>query len=404
MLMAMRTDKSRNWVFRAGQLSGLAAMALLGLVDVLDLMGSWPYDPFRFGPVVLPLAAAAVWLPAHHQGSRLLPSLVIALAAGSLLTTLRLWRVNASGGLWGLSELAGLLIVLLVTTRRGATALTALAVAITLAALLVQPMRTGLDQTRLALGMAQAMIATGVVGAGVYLRHLDDTRQRQLTATRAEQRAEFARDLHDFIAHHVTGIVVQAQGARLVAEHDPARAATALEQIEQAGAETMSAMRRMVGMLRGGQTAAPLAPLHTLADLALLVEAFTAAGGPPVRLSVEGVPDRLPVHVTTSAYRVVMEALTNVRQHARQATVVKVAIARSRNWLVITVVDDGMPDRNVLVRDRAGFGLAGLAERVGSIGGHLRAGPEIGRGWALNAMLPLHDPAPAESGTARVLP
>ena len=136
---------------------------------------------------------------------------------------------------------------------------------------------------------------------------------------RAEQRAEFARDLHDFIAHHVTGIVVQAQGAQFVAEQDPKRVLLALEQIEQAGAETMASMRRMVGVLRDPQ-ARPDAPLAPIAGVRRAGRAggaaSPAAGGPLARLHVDGDVHGLPVEVSTSAYRVVMEALTNMRQHA----------------------------------------------------------------------------------------
>ena len=111
-----------------------------------------------------------------------------------------------------------------------------------------------------------------------------------MDTVRAEQRAEFARDLHDFIAHHVTGIVVQAQGARFIAEQDPQRVLLALEQIEQAGAETMASMRRMVGVLRDPQAPpdAPLAPVAGVAELAPLLDQFNGAGGPVARLHVDG--------------------------------------------------------------------------------------------------------------------
>src|SRR5439155_20087375 len=124
-------------------------------------------------------------------------------------------------------------------------------------------------------------------------------------SVRAEQRAEFARDLHDFIAHHVTGIVVQAQGARIVAADDPQRAIAALEQIERAGVETMASMRRMVGVLRAmdAEPDAPIAPLAGVVDLPTLVEGFTAAGPLPARLHVVGDVGQLPVEVGSSAYR-----------------------------------------------------------------------------------------------------
>jgi signal transduction histidine kinase len=237
------------------------------------------------------------------------------------------------------------------------------------------------------------------VVVGLYLRFQATAREQQLAAVRAEQRAEFARDLHDFIAHHVTGIVVQAQGARYVAGIDPGQAVDAFQQIEQAGAQTMSAMRRMVGVLRQGDYRAPLAPPAGLGELAPLIEGFAAVGGPEVRLSVDDDASRdLPVEVATSAYRVVMEALTNVRKHAGTASTVEVGIHRTPEWLFVRVVNDGPRppvQRSGMVAfdsrsgSGSGFGLVGLAERVGAIGGRLRAGPGIDGGWVVDAALPL---------------
>ena len=137
-------------------------------------------------------------------------------------------------------------------------------------------------------GLLQALAAAGAAGVGLYLRIMAAGRERAMDAVRAEQRAEFARDLHDFIAHHVTGIVVQAQGARFVAEQDPQRVIVALEQIERAGAETMASMRRMVGVLRDpdARPDAPLAPLAGVTDLAPLLDGFNGgrrAAGPAAR-------------------------------------------------------------------------------------------------------------------------
>jgi signal transduction histidine kinase len=216
-----------------------------------------------------------------------------------------------------------------------------------------------------------------------------NNRQRALDSVRAEQRAEFARDLHDFIAHHVTGIVVQAQGARFIAEQDPKRVLLALEQIEQAGTETMASMRRMVGVLRDPESKpdAPLAPVSGVPELLPLAEQFTAAGGPPARLHLEGDPHGLPVEVSTSAYRVVMEALTNARQHAPQATAVDVWVRRAQDQLLVRVANDGPAPRPS--PNSPGYGLVGLTERVRAAGGQIVSGPGVDGGWVVDAVFPL---------------
>jgi signal transduction histidine kinase len=268
------------------------------------------------------------------------------------------------------------------------------AVVATVAAVGLLPARGGFEYQYVIGGLTLALAAAAAIGTGVYLRTLASSRQRAMDAVRAEQRAEFARDLHDFIAHHVTGIVVQAQGARFITEEDPKRVLLALEQIENAGAETMASMRRMVGVLRDPEARpdAPLAPIAGVLELPGLIENFSGAGGPLARLHVDGDVHGLPVEVSTSAYRVVMEALTNIRQHADGARVADVWIRRTPEWLLVRVANDGAPPRTPAVRDRPGYGLVGLTERVRAVGGRITAGPGIDGGWVVDAALPLTVP------------
>jgi signal transduction histidine kinase len=382
----------RNWFPLVVRVAALLAMGVLGLFDMDSGLFHGTVSEIT-GPaeVLLSLATAAVWFPTHRHDSRVLPALAASLAVVSLLMTgFDAVENREAGGSWGLAEATGMTLVLVVLARRGVSAYAVPAAIGIGIALVAQPLRSGFDAEMVALGLLQALVGFGAAAAGAYLRYVADTRQRQLAVARAEQRVEFARDLHDFVAHHVTGIVVQAQGARFVAEQDPQRVMVALEQIEHAGAEAMTAMRRMVAMLRGRGTDAPLSPLAGIADLTPLVETFCAAGGPPVRLQVSGALDGLPVDVTTSAYRVVMEALTNVRQHATGATGVDVQVHRTPDWLLVRVADDGSPPHRAMTpRDRDGFGLVGLAERVDAVGGWLRAGPATDKGWLVDARLPV---------------
>jgi signal transduction histidine kinase len=393
----MLTQKFRRRLFRLWQLAALATMALLGIVDLSAGLadGGAPalFTLLRIGAA---MATAAVWLPSHPQGSVRLPQRALLLGGFSLGLT-ALVAVTGAGysystASWGLAESLGLLGVLFVVTRRGATPWALAAAVLVGAAVSFLPLRSGLDVGYVIAGLMLGLCAAGAIGAGAYLRTIADTRQRALDTVRAEQRAEFARDLHDFIAHHVTGIVVQAQGARFIAEQDPQRVILALEQIEQAGAETMASMRRMVGVLRDPNAApdAPLAPLAGVAELGPLLEGFSGPGGPVTRLHTDGELDGLPVEVSTSAYRVVMEALTNTRQHATGARVVDVWIRRTPDWLLVRVANDGPVARGPVPRDRHGYGLVGLTERVRAVGGRITAGPGIDGGWVVDAALPLN--------------
>jgi signal transduction histidine kinase len=295
------------------------------------------------------------------------------------------------GGSFGLAESVGLLAVMYVVCRRGESRWTVGAVLLLGMAIGFMPLRAGFADDYIIAGLALGLVATAVIGLAVYLRMIESTRLRAMDSVRSEQRAEFARDLHDFIAHHVTGIVVQAQGARFIAEQDPKRVLLALEQIEAAGAETMASMRRMVGVLRdpNARPDAPLAPLAGVDELGPLLEQFSAAGDVLARLHVDGHTAGIAVEVSTSAYRVVMEALTNIRRHAKDARVADVWVRRTPDWLLVRVANDGAPPRAAMPREAPGYGLVGLTERVRAVGGRITAGPGIDGGWVVDAALPL---------------
>jgi signal transduction histidine kinase len=384
----MLRQRNRSVLFHLGQLAALLLMAVLGVADVAGGLGSSPLGVLQ---VLSAVATAAVWLPRHEQGSVRLPKVALLLALGSLLLTALVAATAQTNGSFGAAEALGLLGVLFVVSRRADPHWAVIAVIATVAAVGLLPVRGGFEYQYVIGGLILALAAAVSIGGGVYLRTIESGRRRAMDAVRAEQRTEFARDLHDFIAHHVTGIVVQAQGARFIAEQDPKRVLLALEQIERAGAETMASMRRMVGVLRDPQARpdAPLAPIAGVLELPELLEQFTQAGGPLARLHVDGDVHGLPVEVSTSAYRVVMEALTNIRQHAEGARVADVWIRRTPEWLLVRVANDGAPARGATPRDRPGYGLVGLTERVRAVGGRITAGPGITGGWVVDAALPL---------------
>ncbi|HEX2133205.1 MAG TPA: histidine kinase [Actinophytocola sp.] len=230
---------------------------------------------------------------------------------------------------------------------------------------------------------------------GWYFRARDRERNQTVRAavTSAQQgeRMALARELHDVVAHHVTGIVVQAQAALLVSEKNPGVAVTALEKIEYSGTEALTAMRTLVGSLRDG-TAATADPAATgqattdlTADLTALVDNYA---GPPVALDLD-LPDELPHEVGRSVLRLVQESLTNVGKHAPDATEVRVRVARVDGHLHIRVVDDGAQRPVNPAGGSGGYGLVGMRERVELLGGRFEAGPSGYVGWSVEAWLPL---------------
>jgi signal transduction histidine kinase len=389
------TERFKQTWFRLGQFAVVGVLLLILLFDFAQGLGdntaAWP---LTLAEVASAGAVTLVWLVSGRLGPVALPLLATVVAGWSLFVSSVPAAISPQNGSFGLAETCALLGLLLVVVRRSELVLAVMGGGFLVAAVAAQPLHLGFDSETIIIGLLMALVAAAVAAAGAYLRAMDTGRSRQVQLVRVEQRAELARDLHDFVAHHVTGIVVQAQGAKIIGEQDPARAVAALEQIERAGAEAMTSMRRMVGVLRDvdGQLDAPVAPVAGIADLGPLVEGFSAAGSTTARLHLEGYLDDLPVELTSSAYRVVMEALTNVRRHAAGATVVDVVLHRTPGWLFVRIADNGPVVHPAGPLTHPGFGLIGLTERVDALGGRIQAGPGADGGWVVDAAVPVTRP------------
>ncbi|MEU5342386.1 histidine kinase [Streptomyces sp. NPDC020766] len=343
------------------------------------------------------LAAVVAVVGTPWLGARALP-VAGALAGVTSLAVSVLLRVGPGSApdplasdAYGLAEPTALLWLMLLVTLRGRRSWVVWAAPPLLwAAIVLRPLAVAVGENSVIVALFLAVGATAVLGGGVAWRLVVADRRRRAATLRLEQRAEFARDLHDFVAHHVTGIVVQAQGALAIAQRRPELVPPALERIEHAGSEALTSMRQMVGMLRDTDGEPALAPLAGMAEVRSLVEEFSAVGGASARLELTGPFDDLPVEVTTTAHRVVMEALTNVRKHAQGCTEVRVRAVRCGDGVTVRVSDDGRPRRRT---SGGGFGLRGLAERVHMVGGDLRTGPVAEGGWSVEATVPA---APAQ--------
>jgi signal transduction histidine kinase len=208
-----------------------------------------------------------------------------------------------------------------------------------------------------------------------------DTRARIAVAA---ERARIAREMHDVIAHHVSVIVVQADGAGYAFDRDPARARQAIDAISRTGRQALAETRRLLGVLRDGEETAGLAPLPGLAQVSeLLAEARLA--GLPVSLTVEGTPRPLDGGRELAAYRIVQEALTNTRKHGGLGADAAVLLRYADDGLLVRVTDTGRAPTDA---DGTGHGITGMRERVQLYGGTLRTGPQPDGGYEVTATLP----------------
>ncbi|WP_090939550.1 histidine kinase [Nonomuraea jiangxiensis] len=223
------------------------------------------------------------------------------------------------------------------------------------------------------------------VAVGLGLRLLAARHRAATELVRRAERLELARELHDVVAHHITSIVLQAQAARLVTAKHPDRTADSLAGIETAGSEALAATRRAVGLLRD---TAPAPEGHERLDE--LIERFESHGR-RASLRLDAEPSGWPPEVSSTVYRVVRESLTNAARHARNAATVTVGITQHDEGVTVEVEDDA-PQAPALRYRRAGYGLAGMRERVEALGGTLTAGPRPGTGWAVRATIPTGEP------------
>lgn len=205
-----------------------------------------------------------------------------------------------------------------------------------------------------------------------------------------EERARIARELHDVVAHHMSVIAVQSSTATYRLGDVSEEAANEFASIADQARESLTEMRRLLGVLRSDESAAETTPQSGLAEVEQLAEASRRAGT-PVELTVRGVGDALPAGVDLTGYRIVQESLSNVVRHAPGATAT-VDVHGFESEIVIWVRNtapsrtDGnppSPGRGV------GQGLRGMRERVAAVGGDLSAGPLSDGGFEVRARLPL---------------
>ncbi|MGW7520055.1 sensor histidine kinase [Streptomyces sp. NPDC054796] len=228
---------------------------------------------------------------------------------------------------------------------------------------------------------------------------LEKEREAHAKIAAAAERARIARELHDVVAHNVSVMVVQADGAAYVLDTAPEQTKQALETISGTGRQALAEMRRLLGVLRSGEGStrgardrSEYVPQPGMEQLAELVDQVRGAGL-MVDFTIEGTPRPLPSSVELTAYRIVQEALTNSRKHGGPDVGASVRLRYGDDELSLLAEDDGRGAQRELYEDGGadglGHGLIGMRERVGMVGGSLEAGPRPGGGFRINAVLPL---------------
>jgi len=220
-----------------------------------------------------------------------------------------------------------------------------------------------------------------VILLGLAVRLWSSRGAARLSEAKMAERNRIARELHDTVAHHVSAIAVQAQGAQEILTSDTDAAADALSVIEEQASKTLAEMRVILGVLRESEPV-ELVPQPGIGDIARLAD--VSSSGPAVEVAMSGNLEHISPSVGAGLFRLAQEAVTNARRHARHATHVAVQIVGSDGHVQLTVTDDGRTSSPA----GSGYGLLGMTERATLLGGEFHAGPAPTGGWVVTASLP----------------
>ena len=212
------------------------------------------------------------------------------------------------------------------------------------------------------------------------MAELEDARDQQARAAAIAERGRIAGELHDVLAHSLSGAAIQLQGARKLADRERAtpRLSDAIDRASELVKAGLANARQAVGALRGD-------PLPTLAQLPSLIDSYEADMNLDVTLRIEGESRTLPADPSLALYRGAQEALTNVARYAPSAcTTVTVRYEPDRTTLS---VDNGLSATPAREGMGGGRGLEGLRERVERAGGRMSAGPTP-KGWRVEIEVP----------------
>jgi signal transduction histidine kinase len=206
------------------------------------------------------------------------------------------------------------------------------------------------------------------------LVQMEETRDAELRAAALSERQRLAREMHDVLAHSLSGLVVQLEGARLLALSESAgeRLASTIDRAHQLAKSGLEEARQAISMLRDDDLPGP-------ESLAALARAFEADTGVPCRYTETGSPRELGPAVRLALYRVTQEALTNVRKHAHpERAEVRLEYLPAEVSLAVedlTAATDAPPPAAAAVASGGGYGLTGMRERAELLGGTLTAAP-----------------------------
>ncbi len=209
--------------------------------------------------------------------------------------------------------------------------------------------------------------------------------EQHTLAVQEEERYRLARDIHDGPAQVLANAVLEMQYIERLLQRDPQAARAELVQLEESLRDGLAEVRRLIFDLRPPA----LVDLGLVASLQRYVQDFRERTGLAVQLAVGELAERLPAAQEVAVFRIIQEALQNVRKHAR-ASKVAINVARTPAGLTVSVTDDGVGFDPTCgpSAERKTVGLAGMQERAQLIGGALQVVSQPGNGTTISLVVP----------------
>jgi len=255
--------------------------------------------------------------------------------------------------------------------------------------------------TATALMAAAAVLGDNIRTRRAYLAAVEERaarmereRDAQAAIAAAAERTRIAREMHDVVAHSLSVMVAQADGAGYAMDSSPDKARRAIATVAETGRQALTEMHRLLGVLRSTHVEEDLTPQPGVDQLDALITR-TQSAGLPVTLSVQGAPVPLSPGLSLTIYRIAQEALTNTLKHAGPAVTATVQLRYLAHHVEIEITDTGHPagvPRTGPMTPDGGHGITGMRERIAVYDGSLHAGPTDGAGWRICARLPVESP------------
>ncbi|SBT50381.1 Signal transduction histidine kinase [Micromonospora narathiwatensis] len=255
-------------------------------------------------------------------------------------------------------------------------------------------MLAGVAAAPMAFGRYLRGVRHAAAAAEERAREVEERRAAETRAARLAERAAIARDLHDIVAHHIAAIALRAGAARYAVQHTGRtdEAVSALSELGDTAGQVLDELRELLEVLRDPDAVEPAEPQVEPGQVIRDATRRVREAGVAVQATVPSALAGVPLVVGTTAARVVREALTNTLKHAGPGAIASVDVQVVDGALLLEVLDSG-PVRPRPALPASGYGLNGMRERVGLLGGTLTASTTDGGGWRVRARLPIRDNA-----------